>query len=420
MIVDRSPADELTLISAIISLTSPDPEVVDRVEPLDFGDGVNQSIWEVARELRQAGTRITARAITSKNNAEAVKRRVSSAMGHVTTVTDVLAAEREVRELAKNRRLHSALVAALERTEQAGTYAEALDSANRELARLSEPEGAGDGSLVADALEGWWEWQNDRTPRSRPISTPWERVDEMLAGGLYRGRTYVIGGRPGDGKSNLGLNMARHAAERGAVSAVFSLEMGRNEVLSRILASGARAEYGQIMRRQLDPENFSRIKDYEDHYGKLPLHIYDQPRLTLPNLESACRQIKRATGLDLVFVDYLQLMTETDSKLSRERQIAMMSRGMKILAKELDVVVVVASQLNRGSAGDRRAPVLNDLRESGAIEQDCDVAILLHRLLDDNGDPGGEVELILAKNRTGRTGRVTEGWKAYQARIGFD
>lgn len=419
MIIDRSPADEMTLISALISLTSPDPELVDRVEPGDFGDGTNIALWEAARAVRHGGGRVTARAIIAQNSSDAIKRRLTSAMGHVTTVSDVITAESTVRELARNRRLHSALLASLERIEGAATYAEALDLTQRELGRLSEPEEGRDGVSFGDAVASWWERQNDTSQRSRPITLPWDGLNERLAGGLHRGRTYVLGARPGNGKSLMGSNMMQFAAEMGNRCAIFSLEMGQHEVMSRLLAAGARAEYGQITRRRLDEYNRAMVVNYENEHAGLPLTIFDKSRVTLAYLETCCRSLQRSGGLDAIFVDYLQLMTESDSKLSRERQIALLSRGLKILAGELDIAVVIASQLNRSSVGDARPPALNDLRESGSIEQDCDVAILLHRKRDEvTGDPGAELDLTIAKNRTGPLATVTELWRAHHARIG--
>lgn len=214
-----------------------------------------------------------------------------------------------------------------------------------------------------------------------------------------------------------GVNLATHAAELGHPSIVFSVEMGRHEVTSRVIASGARAEYGQITRRHIDDHNMSRIAEWGDINRSMPLWIVDKGDIGVEYVTAVCRTMKRTHGLDVVFVDYLQLLKASGSKSPRHEQIGHMSRALKVLAMDLDVAVVIACQLNRNSANEKRPPVLADLRESGAIEQDCDVAILLNHKRADNGDHTGDVELVVAKNRTGGTGVVTASWAAYQARI---
>lgn len=214
------------------------------------------------------------------------------------------------------------------------------------------------------------------------------------------------------------LNLAVHAAEHGHPGVIFSVEMGDIEVASRIMAAGAHAEYRQITKRQIDQHNRMKIAEYEDTYGSMPLTLVDKSDVTVDYIAAQCRTLKRREiGLDVIVVDYLQLLRESDSRQSRERQVAHISRSLKILARELDCAVIIACQLNRNAAGPDKKPALIDLRESGAIEQDCDVAILLHHELINN-QPTGEVSLCVAKNRTGRIGAVTLPWRAYQARIG--
>ena len=214
-----------------------------------------------------------------------------------------------------------------------------------------------------------------------------------------------------------GVNLATHAAENGHSAVVFSVEMGEHEVASRSVASGARAEYGQITRRHIDDHNLGLIAEWADTNRSMPLRLVDKADIGVEYVAAVCRSIKRAHGLDVVFVDYLQLLKPAGSKIPRQQQIADMSRALKVLAMDLDVAVVIACQLNRNSANEKRAPVLADLRESGAIEQDCDVAILLHHPRGDDGGLSGDVELVVAKNRTGALGVITCRWTAYQARI---
>ena len=143
----------------------------------------------------------------------------------------------------------------------------------------------------------------------------------------------------------------------------------------------------------------------------MPLRIVDRADITVDYVRATCRSVKRSHGLDVVFVDYLQLLSPTDSQATRERQVAHISRSLKILSRELDCAVVTACQLNRNAANEARAPRLSDLRESGSIEQDADVVVLLHRHTE------GDIDLIVAKNRTGPLTTLTQTWAASQAAI---
>lgn len=409
--------DELVLIATILSVTNPDEDLLDRIEP-DALSGVRAKVWELARQLRLEGKSTTPRNIITRSQGDGVvKSALLPLQGQSWPATRVREAERSVKELARFRRLQGALTAALERMAQTEQYSDALETAHAELNRLDESLPPTSVRNFADVWDTWWDSMNTPLERSKPIPTPWFALDDKLAGGMHRGRTYVVGGRPGEGKSIAGVNMATHAAEQGHPAIVFSVEMGEHEVASRIIASGAQAEYGQITRRQVDEHNLERIAEWGDANRSMPLQIVDKADIGVEFVTSVCRSVKRSRGLDVVFVDYLQLLKPGSAKAPRQEQIAHMSRALKVLAMDLKVAVVIACQLNRNSANEKRAPVLADLRESGAIEQDCDVAVLLHHKKTDSGDHTGDVELIVAKNRTGSTGVVTGRWAAYQARI---
>ncbi|MGX7727572.1 DnaB-like helicase C-terminal domain-containing protein [Rhodococcus sp. 5G237] len=268
-----------------------------------------------------------------------------------------------------------------------------------------------------DILPEWWEWFDAPPDQIRTIPTPWDELNEILAGGLHPGRSYLIAGRPGGGKS-LGLtNIAAHAAEQGHKGALFTVEMGRIEIMSRILAGQARAEYGQITKRNIDAHNLAKIAEYADGATDLPLWINDQASITVNQIRTQARELKSQQGLDFVAVDYVQLLKAADSRLTRERQIAEISWGLKTLSRELDVAVISACQLNRGAQKENRPPTIAELRESGSLEQDSDVVILLHHTTME-GHPTGEVEMIAGKNRTGPLSTVTLPWRAHYARIG--
>jgi len=268
-----------------------------------------------------------------------------------------------------------------------------------------------------DMLDDWWEWVDAPPAQVRTIPTPWPELDDLLAGGLQPGRSYLFAGRPGGGKSLALTNFAAYAAAQGHPGALFSVEMGTMEIMSRILAAGSQAEYGQVSARNLDDWNRGRIAKYSIDVETMPLWVSDQAAITIDQVRAQARALKRANGLDFVAVDYVQLLRAADSRQPRERQIAEISWGLKTMAKELDVAVISACQLNRGPAKEKRPPTIAELRESGALEQDSDVVILLHHNLME-GQPTGEVDLIVGKNRTGKLSTITLPFRGYQARIG--
>ncbi len=268
-----------------------------------------------------------------------------------------------------------------------------------------------------DMLDDWWEWVDAPPAKIRTIPTPWPELDDLLAGGLQPGRSYLFAGRPGGGKSLALTNFAAYAAAHGSPGALFSVEMGAMEIMSRILAAGGQAEYGQVSARNLDDWNRGRIAKYSIDVETMPLWVSDQAAITIDQVRAQARALKRANGLDFVAVDYVQLLRAADSRQPRERQIAEISWGLKTMAKELDVAVVSACQLNRGPTKEKRPPTIAELRESGALEQDSDVVILLHHNLME-GQPTGEVDLIVGKNRTGKLSTITLPFRGYQARIG--
>lgn len=296
--------------------------------------------------------------------------------------------------------------------------ADGIDHIRSALSRIAPVEESGPKPML-DWVNKWWDWvQTDPTKGAgRIMSTPWPDLDELLAGGFHAGRSYLIAGRPGAGKSIGLINFAAHAATVGGYRGLlYSVEMGGVEVTSRIIASGANAEYKQITRRQLDERNYAAVMEYADRLQTAPLFISDRSSVTISRIATEARRHKENGGLDFIAVDYMQLLKSSES--DRQRALTNISREVKVLAGELDVVMLSACQLNRGNAKDNRKPMLSDLRESGALEQDCDVCILLHHT-EEEGFPTGEVELIVAKNRTGPMATVTLPWRPHYARIGY-
>lgn len=415
----EDPGDEWVLGTALLSTSAAHmlPGLLERVSPDDFSDAHLGEMWSAAKAILERKQTISKRSLLAERDSQPIRLRIKQWAGEPVKEIRVGLAAKHVVEVAKSRRLVEALIRIAQYAPDAPSYSEALDFASTQISGLSEAEPSAEARSFADALSVWWEWLSTPRESVRTIATPWNDVNDMLAGGLHPGRSYVIGGRPGEGKSIALLNFASYAAETGHPAAIFSVEMSETEVMSRIMAAGAHAEYGQVTKRNLDDHNRMKLAEYADTHGAMPLTLVDKSDVSIDYIAAQCRTLKRKQGLEVIVVDYLQLLRETDSRQARERQVAHISRSLKILARELDCVVIVACQLNRNAANAERKPALSELRESGAIEQDADVVILLHHELM-NGQPTGEVTLCIAKNRTGRLGSITLPWRAYQARIG--
>jgi replicative DNA helicase len=221
--------------------------------------------------------------------------------------------------------------------------------------------------------------------------------------------------------STLALDFARAAAIRNNMATVlFSLEMGRNEITMRLLAAEARVSLASMRTGQMNDDDWARLARRMSEVADAPLFIDDSPNVSMMEIRAKCRRLKQRHDLKFVVIDYLQLMSSPRRVENRQQEVSEMSRSLKLLAKELDVPVVALSQLNRGpeQRTDKR-PLLSDLRESGSIEQDSDVVILLHRedFYEQESPRAGEADLIVAKHRNGPTMTVTVAFQGHYSRF---
>lgn len=251
-------------------------------------------------------------------------------------------------------------------------------------------------------------------------STGFEYLDKRT-GGLHGGELILIAGRPGMGKSSLAVNIAEHMAiNDNKTVAIFNLEMPKEQLVRRIFCSQAMIESNRMLRGDFTGEDWQRIGRIIDKIDAAPLYINDSASVTVSEIRAKCRRIKQQHGLSLIVIDYIQLMQSGGRVESRQLEVAEISRSLKVLAKELDVPVIALSQLSRAveSRKDRR-PMLSDIRESGSIEQDCDIVMFLYR--DDYYNPDTEeknvAECIIAKHRSGEPGTIKLGWKGQHTKF---
>jgi replicative DNA helicase len=264
---------------------------------------------------------------------------------------------------------------------------------------------------IIDEFQGGLNAFLDPGRRIQGLSTGFQRFDE-LTGGLHPGELIIVAGRPSMGKTALALNVAQHAAVKlGRTVAVFSLEMSKEALLTRLLCAGARVDSHRFRLGYLDAEERRRLQTAAAELVEAPLYIDDTSGSNLMDMHAKLRRLKAERPLGLVVLDYLQLMSGRGRFESRVQEISALSRGLKLLAKELEVPMMVLSQLSRAPEtrpGDHR-PQLSDLRESGSIEQDADVVAFIFReevYKPEREDLRGQAELLLSKQRNGPTGKI--------------
>jgi replicative DNA helicase len=293
---------------------------------------------------------------------------------------------------------------------------EILAGAEENLLRLGESRASNTlvtPATIVENFEGGFNAFLDPSKRIKGVSTGFLKLDE-LTGGLHEGDLFILAARPAMGKTALALNIAQHVAtnprDRRTV-AVFSLEMSKESLLTRLVCAGARVDQQKYRAGYLNQDERRRLHHTLGELMEAPLFIDDTAGIMLMDIHAKLRRVQAEHGLGLVVIDYLQLMSTRGRVENRNQEISAISRGMKLMAKELKVPFMVLSQLSRATEtrpGDHK-PQLSDLRESGSIEQDADMVAFVFReeyYKPEREDLRGLAELILAKQRNGPTGKV--------------
>ncbi len=286
-----------------------------------------------------------------------------------------------------------------------------LDRAAREILSLGTGLGGGSWEQISVTIDQAVQDLTALSQSDGPVAgytTGFDDLDHKLAG-LHRSDLIILAARPAMGKTALALNIAQNVAllERRAVG-IFSLEMSRAQLVTRMMCCLGLVDGNKVRTGQLDTDEWERLLDASDQLREARIFIDDTPGLSITDVRSRAKRLKAENDdLGLVVVDYLQLMSGDDRRAPREQQIAAISRGLKALAKDLDVPVIALSQLNRGvEQRAEKRPMVSDLRESGAIEQDADIILFIYRDEYYNPDSAdkGLAEVIIAKQRSGPTG----------------
>ncbi len=284
-----------------------------------------------------------------------------------------------------------------------------LDKAEKKIFEIAQKKVGNSVVPMEDVLHEVFEQIENRGQRG--VETGFIELDDML-NGLQNGEMIIVAARPSMGKTALAMNIVEHIAAEGRLPcAVFSLEMSKQQLAQRMLCSRGDIDAHKLRKGLLQSHEYTKLANVVGELAKAPIWVDDSPGLTILELRAKCRRLKLQHDIRCVMIDYMQLM-DNPGPDSRQQQITEISRGIKAVARELNVPVIALSQLNRQSEGrDGHRPRMSDLRESGSIEQDADVVMLLHRedyyrMSDADFQPDNIAEVIIAKQRNGPTGTV--------------
>jgi replicative DNA helicase len=307
--------------------------------------------------------------------------------------------------------------------ESQGEVLELVNEAQSEIFKVASASAGDDfvglSTSIEDAIHEMEAAQN-RGGELTGIATGFTELDQ-LTHGLHPGQLVILAARPAMGKSTLALDIARNAAiTKGNSTIFFSLEMGRAEIAMRLLSAESAISLQSMRKGMLAEKDWSKIAATRGKINDAPLYIDDSPNMTLVEIRAKCRRLAQQTDLKMVVIDYLQLLTSGKKVESRQQEVSEFSRALKLLAKELGVPVIAISQLNRQTEQSKdKKPELSHLRESGSLEQDADVVVLLHRegVFEKDHPRAGEADLILAKQRNGPTGTVVVAFQGQYSRF---
>ena len=268
-------------------------------------------------------------------------------------------------------------------------------------------------AVVDETLERFVDIQEGTAPKG--LMTGFYDLDR-ITNGFQPGQMVIIAARPGVGKSTLAVDIMRHLSIRERVpTAIFSLEMSTHEINTRVLASEARVEIKAMRAGSMKKQDWDKVSAARDKLDDAPFFIDDSPENTVMEIVAKTKMLVKRNGVKLIVVDYLQLLKSGQREESRQQEVAGFSRALKLLAKSAGIPVIAVAQLNRTSERDGQPPKPSDLRESGALEQDADIILLLDRDDIKSKDTGGagEVDVIVGKNRGGETGKITLANRLY-------
>jgi len=410
-------AEQAVLASILLDEKALD-KVMDKLRADDFYIPGHQYLYNRIIGLSEAGKPVDVVTLLGAMTDEELAK--AGGVDYVSSLVDIIPTSANVVHYAdtvKDRSVLRQLIGlAVEVTENCYDMGESVsdvvENAEKRIFALAENKLKSGVESVGELMHSTLDMLDKLFKRSDQLSgltTGFKDLNDVT-NGLQNSDLIIVAGRPGMGKTAFSLNVAlnaAYAADKKSV-AFFSLEMSSQQLVQRLLAAQAGVDSRKLRAGKFSMEEWQKLAAVAGELSEMQFFIDDTPAINPLELRAKCRRLKREQGLDLVFVDYLQLMGATKGD-NREQQISEISRSLKALAKELDIPVVALSQLNRGveQRQDKR-PLISDLRESGAIEQDADIIVFLYRdeVYNENSPEPGIAEVIIAKHRNGPTANI--------------
>ncbi|PMD04814.1 replicative DNA helicase [Brevibacterium paucivorans] len=431
----RTPPQDLDAETSVLGsmMLSKDAiaDVVENLRGEDFYKPAHETIYDVILDLYASGEPADAVTVSNALSKSGDLARIGGAaylhtlIQSVPTSANAIFYAEIVRELALLRRLVTAGTRIVQMGYDAqGDTDDLINRAQSEVYQVTERRTTEDYVRLSEALQPTIEEierSGSHDGDTAGVPTGFYEFDE-LTNGLHPGQMIVIAARPGVGKSTLALDFARSAAlHHEQTTVIFSLEMGRIELTTRLLSAESSIPLQKLRQGKLDDErDWTTLANTMGKINDAPLFIDDSPNMALTEIRAKCRRLKQQHDLKMVVIDYLQLMTSGKRVESRQQEVSEFSRSLKLLAKELEVPVIALSQLNRSSEqrNDKR-PMVSDLRESGSIEQDADMVLLIHRedMYDKESPHAGEAIIMVAKHRNGPTGEIKVAFQGARSRF---
>lgn len=419
MTATQNTVAELALLAALLTGRCDVDEVAPVLSAGDFWNPRHGAVWDACMKVHGKGERIDPVTLPVETSNRGLVIEIMTGNPDVFPMHAPMYAK-EVSDAALRRRLVDASISIRQRAEEYESAEEAAREAESIIAKAAESsETADDGVSLSEAVDLTLDWIE--TPQ-QTAPTPWPDVNEVT-NGFRPGQMIVVAARPGHGKSLVAANAGLFAAIQGQAVHIASLEMTREEYVSRFLANLAKVSLGNIITRNLSSREWDLIGEAANRLRDLPLWIDDRPAQSMTQIRASARRTQRRFDAPLGFVgiDYAQLVKPADARMPREQQVAQISRDTKLTAKEYGCPVMLLAQLNRGNVNRTdKTPMVSDLRESGALEQDADMVLLLHRpdQYEAESARAGEVDLIVGKNRGGPSGvSVALSFQGHYGRI---
>ncbi|MBX9244900.1 replicative DNA helicase [Actinotalea ferrariae] len=432
---DRTPPQDIPAEQSVLGgmMLSKDAiaDVVEQIKGMDFYRPAHEVIYDAILDLYGRGEPADAVTVAAELTKRGEIGRIGGApylhtlISMVPTAANAGYYARIVRERAVLRRLVEAgtRIVQLGYATDGGDVDDIVNNAQAEVYAVTEQRTSEDYLPIADIINGTMEEieaAGSRGDGMTGVPTGFIELDK-LTNGLHPGQMIVLAARPAIGKSTMGIDIVRSASiKHQMTSVIFSLEMSRNEITMRMLAAEARVPLQNMRKGTMRDDDWQKLASTMGRMSQAPLFIDDSPNMSLMEIRAKCRRLKQRHNLKLVVIDYLQLMSSGKRVESRQQEVSEFSRALKLLAKELEVPVIAISQLNRGAEQrtDKR-PQMSDLRESGSIEQDADIVILLHRedAYERESPRAGEADVIVAKHRNGPTDTLVVAFQGTYARF---